>query len=262
MDQLRIILIVLGIVLVAGIWIADRIRRRRAMKPSSDWNEIESYNEDAVSEEDMYPSLDDQTNPDEWVGKAFSAKRHDVLDDAHLEGLKGMASDGSVPEQQIPILDEVVEFAEPQPSATPETEQDAQPEEVIVLTLLAEQGKRLRGPLLLKALQECGLSHGDMEIFHYSIEGHSEPMFSVANVLEPGKFVLSEMAQMETPGIALFMRLPTQMPGSEALQQMLHKARQLGAQLNANLCDGQRQPLDDATLAQLEARAQPFQAIH
>jgi hypothetical protein len=43
---------------------------------------------------------------------------------------------------------------------------------------------------------------------------------------------------------------------------MLQKARQLGAQLNAVLCDGQRQPLNDETLAEMEKKAQRFPAAH
>ncbi len=263
MEQLRIILIILGLLLVLGIWLVDRIRRqRRLMRPPEDWDAIDSYNEDAVSEEDSFPTAQKDLNPDEWVGKAFTAKRHDVLDDAQLEGLHGMAGSTADLEQEIPVLDDVVVFDEPQ-QARGTSQQNAVPQEtVIVLTLLAPKGKPLRGPLLLKALQDSGLEHGNMDIFHYHAGGSSEPLFSAANVLEPGKFILSEIAQMETPGIALFMRLPNQLAGSDALNLMLQKARQMGAQLNATLCDGQRQPLNDKALAEMEEKAMVFPAVN
>lgn len=253
MEQLRTILIVLGVLLVAGIWLADRIRRRRSESPRH-WNELELDEEHGVDEVQRFSTDDAGPMPDEWVGKAFSARRHDVLDDEQLESLKGLGSDdeAGVEETAAPSGGgEQEELATPAPMPA---------EAVIVLTLLAPQGRQLRGPLLLKALQEAGLAHGEMDIFHYPVEGHSEPLFSVANVLEPGRFVLSEMAQMETPGVALFMRLPTFMPGGEALQMLLQKARQIAAQLGASLCDGQRQPLDDAALAALEKRAAAFTA--
>lgn len=260
MEQLRIILIILGVLLVAGIWLADRIRRRRLLRKPDDWDAIDSYNEDAVSLEETFPSAEEAPNPDEWVGRAFTARRNDVLDDEQLEGLKGLGSTNSGSgEGAVPVLDEVVEFPEPSQAGGGHGQVPA--EEFIVLTLLAGKGKRLRGPLLLKALQECGLEHGDMDIFHYTVEGHGEPLFSVANVLEPGRFILSEMAQLETPGIALFMRLPAVLPGDEALKLTLQKARQLGAQLNASLCDGQRQPLSDTALEAMENKAALFPAL-
>jgi len=259
-EQLRIILIILGILLLAGIWLAERIRRRRRlMQKPDDWDAIDSYNEDAVSLEDTFPAAEETPHPDEWVGQAFTAKRHDVLDDEQLEGLRGLGGSDSEVEEAVASGETVTEKTDTKPQR--QTAEKPMPaEEVIVLTLLAQKGKKLRGPLLLKALQECGLEHGEMDIFHYPIEGHSEPLFSIANVLEPGRFVLSEMAELETPGIALFMRLPAPLPGDEALKLMLQKARQLGAQLNASLCDGQRQPLDDKALAETEKRAQGFSA--
>lgn len=260
MDTLRIILIVLGVLLVAGIWLADRIRRRRASRPPQHWNEIEEFNEEAISIEESFPSAEKEPHPDEWVGQAFTARRNDVLDDEQLEELKGLGSGESGDVDDAPSLNR--DDAEEKASAgRAEAKQPMPAEEVIVLTLLAGKGKKLRGPLLLKALQESGLAHGDMDIFHFHVEGHKEPLFSVANVLEPGRFVLSEMAQMETPGVALFMQLPAVMPGEEALRMMLQRARQMAAQLSASLCDGQRQPLDDAALAELERRAKKFPAL-
>jgi cell division protein ZipA len=196
----------------------------------------------------MYSDALDEPHPDEWVGKAFTANRNDALDDSQLEELKGLGGDEPPAEPELAATE----------PAKSEEAPAAQPEEVIVLTVLAQGRKKLRGPLLLKALQDCGLNHGDMDIFHYHVEGHDTPLFSVANVLEPGRFVLSEIAQLETPGVALFMQLPTVMPGAEALQLMLEKARQLAAQLGAELCDGQRQPLDDEAAAALEKRAASF----
>lgn len=253
MEQLRTILIILGLVLVAGIWLADFLRRRRAMRAPHRWNEVSDINEAAISEEDMLSTAISAPDSDEWVGKAFSAQRSAYLDDEQLEELKGLGQD----DDNIPLLTAVVE----DPSAFIGTEHSVPAEEVIVLTLMAPERRQLRGPLLLKALQEAGLAHGVMEVFHFHVEGHKEPLFSVANILEPGRFVLSELAQLETPGLALFMRLPTMMPGEDALRIMLQKAHQVAAQLNASLCDSQRRPLDDASLAKLYQTAEQFPAL-
>ncbi|MGM0593317.1 MAG: cell division protein ZipA C-terminal FtsZ-binding domain-containing protein, partial [Pseudomonadota bacterium] len=202
MDELRIILIALGVLLVVGIYLADRMRRRRAARPPRDWHEIDQVNEAAISELDHLRTEEEAVNPDEWVGQAFTARRDDTLDEYQLDELKGLGDEDS---------DSPAATREPSPGDTAEP---APAEDVIVLTLLAPKNKKLRGPLLLKALQECGLRHGDMDIFHYHVEGRDTPLFSVANVLEPGRFILSEMAQLETPGVALFMQLPAVIPGT------------------------------------------------
>lgn len=263
MEQLRVILIILGVVLIGGIWLADRLRRRRNKWPPPKWDEIDDYNPDAVVDEETLRTTSSDPSPDEWVGAAFSARRNEVIDDAQLEELKGLAgkANDSTPDamdEEVPVLHDVVEFVEQQAGPDAGQRPDSPPEEVIVLTLMADSGRRLRGPLLLKTLQECGLSHGEMEIFHYRPEGQREALFSAANILEPGTFILSEIAQTETPGIALFMRLPTALPGDEALRILLQQARQIAARLNATLCDAQREPLDEAALAALEMRAAAF----
>ncbi len=246
MDTLRIILIVLGILLVAGIYLLDVWRQRKvreALRP------IEP--EPPLADELGNFQVDENDIPPEaWLGMTFSARRQERLDDDHLRGLKGIGDES----ETVPVEDSAQQNeAQPEPEA--ETAVQSEPASVIVLTLIAQKGKQIRGPLLLRALKDAGLFFGDMDIFHYVDREGDEPLFSVANILEPGRFVLSEMAEFNTPGIALFMSLPTSLPGGEALRIMLSKAREIGAQVNATLCDGQRQPLSDEMLAWLEKKA-------
>lgn len=249
MDILRTILIVLGIVLVVGIYLADRLKRRKA-KMRRHWNDIEL--EDSVDATHSLSSKEEPL-PDEWVGKAvtMTARRHEQLPDEQLEGLKGL-----VTRDEVDTL-----FSESTKAATSAVESKAaQPEEVIVLTLMAPAGKSFSGPLLFKVLQEAGLQHGEMGIFHFHTGGSVEPLFSVANILEPGRFELAEMASLETPGLALFMRLPAVVDGARALDSLLQASRQMAERLGGSLCDGQRRPLDEAALAALQSKAQPYTA--
>lgn len=266
MAELRIILLVLGVLLVLGIYLFERLRRRRLQPPPADWYDIDDYNEQAVSDEDFSDDSNALSDTEEWVGKAFSARRGDVLSEAHLDELKGLAGREQSPlSEEMPELRPLHSESEPQeeldnPQAPGSRADTPLAEEVIVLTLMAAEGTALRGTRLLKALQQAGLNHGDMEIFHFIPDGHRTALFSVANILEPGRFELSEMAQLETPGIALFMQLPAEMAGPDALKLLLQRARQIAAQLNATLCDGQRRPLDEPALAQLEQRVAAYPA--
>jgi len=248
MDTLRTILLVLGILLVAGIYLADLLMRRKARKERH-LSEIEL---DSPSYGSGSFTTYEEPLTEEWVGKAvtLSARRNEPLAEEHLEGLKGLGRDGAV-------IDEMTEISHA-PSAV--TRQGQAEEEVIVLTVMAGEGKRFSGSLLLKILQEVGLEHGDRGIFHYHLARKDEPLFSVANILEPGRFDLSEIVTLQTPGIALFMRLPAVVAGELALQTLLQKSRQMAAQLSGTLCDEQRLPLSDDKLAQLAQKVSHYAA--
>ena len=256
MDTLRIILIILGVVLIAGIYLAEPIKQRIAQ-----WQERRDR-QDALHDDDdsdealglRRPSEDDL--PDEWVGKAYIVRRDAPATD--LDDLKGIGK-GQAPldedihldmGQDVPLEQAPARSREPVPA-----------DEVIVLTLMAAKGKPLRGPLLLKALQDAGLAHGAMDIFHYIPEGESQALFSVANILEPGHFVMSEMVQMETPGIAMFMQLPACLDGDVAWLHMRNRAEQLADALDASLCDAQRRVMDEEGLLLMQHLAAGFKAI-
>lgn len=237
MDTLRIILIVLGVVLVAGIWLADRFKRRR---PNTS-----HYRSEVIPDEvgESFSAMDGPLSMD-WTaqGESISARRYQPLADEQLDELKGINS--SVDDAEV----------------TDSAPEKVVSQEVIALTVMAREDKLFSGPLVLKVLQEVGLEHGDMGLFHYHLAGRREPLFSVANLLEPGSFQLSEIATLQTPGLLLFMRLPAIVEGELALQTLLQKARQMAAQLSATLCDEQRLPLDEETLARFEKLARGYGA--
>jgi cell division protein ZipA len=118
---------------------------------------------------------------------------------------------------------------------------------VLVLTVLAEENQMFSGTDIEDALLAEGLKYGDMRIFHYFKLDDSKPspqdreaVFSVANLLEPGYFDLDTLAELETPGLSLFCQLPGPLPGNEALDCLLDKARGLAVRLNGRMCDDKR----------------------
>jgi cell division protein ZipA len=114
-------------------------------------------------------------------------------------------------------------------------------EMIAALHVMAQPGELLAGDALLKALTEAGLEYGAMRIFH-SLRG-GRPLFSVANLVEPGSFDPSTMADSSTRGIVLFLRLPGPENGREAFNAMLHTAEQLAETLHGRLRDERRNPL-------------------
>lgn len=114
-------------------------------------------------------------------------------------------------------------------------------EEIIYLNLKSRDGK-IEGADLIRAMEKYNMKHGDMDIFHRLTEGSKQPLFSVANMVEPGTFELDKLATMQTPGITLFLRLPRTFDALHALDEMWSVTRGLAAELNADILDRNHQP--------------------
>ena len=113
-------------------------------------------------------------------------------------------------------------------------------EEIIYLNLRSRDGL-IEGPDLIRAMQKFDLTHGEMGIFHRLTPGSDQPLFSVANMLEPGSFDADKLATLETPGLTLFLRLPRTFDALHALDEMWVVAKGLGAELNADILDRNHQ---------------------
>ena len=114
-------------------------------------------------------------------------------------------------------------------------------EEVIYLNLQSRDGE-IEGADLIRAMQKYDLTHGDMGIFHRLTEGSRQPLFSVANMVEPGNFDIETLSTMTTPGLTLFLRLPRTFDALHALDEMWATTRGLARELNADILDRNRQP--------------------
>lgn len=236
MDTLRIILIAGGIALIVGIYLWDRIQSRRKEGPGR-WQDIE-----IEGGEGRHDPLISNDNPfdDDWEVRPIPAYRDNSNADDNLDGLKGIVALSP---------DDIVD--EPDETAPPE-------EAVIILSLMAREGETFNGMQLLDAMELCGLHHGDMGIFHYTELESGKPLFSVANVLEPGSFDRENIGDIETPGLAMFMQLPAPIDGEKALLTFVQQAKRLKEQLSGHLTDGQRRELTRETLDDLKSTARRF----
>lgn len=138
--------------------------------------------------------------------------------------------------------------AEPESEADDTEAQHAEEEggHTLILTLLAAEGKRLHGPALLRAIEAQGMRVGDEGLFHRYID--ELPLYSMANILEPGHFELNKMQLFTTPGVLLFLQLPGPLGAERAVNEFFAGARALANTLDARLADQARQPIDEAGL--------------
>ena len=111
-------------------------------------------------------------------------------------------------------------------------------ERVVSLRLIPREGERLDAERTVRALRESGLQHGPYGIFHYCEDRNMpESGFSVANLVEPGSFDLSNISGTTLPGITFFMVLPGSRDPVERFDKMIGIARELSQSLDARLLD-------------------------
>ena len=136
---------------------------------------------------------------------------------------------------------------------------------LIVLTIITPGERDLAGPVIREALTAFDLRPDDRGMFHHYGNRRgpaSEPVFSVANVLEPGVFDLAAMDQLATPGLCLFLRRPGPLPATVAFDLMLDVGSRLSRALEAVLCDDQRCRLTVQATQALRERVVHFALRH
>ncbi len=136
-----------------------------------------------------------------------------------------------------------------------------EPEEVIIINVMAFKGETFNGNSLLDVILQCGLRFGSMDIFHrYSdTKGEGALLFSMANMVKPGTFDLDVMDEFETPGVSLFMTLPITADSLPSFELMLETANKIAETLDGELKDEQRSAMTRQTIEHCRQRIKDFE---
>jgi cell division protein ZipA len=126
-------------------------------------------------------------------------------------------------------------------------------ERIVTLFVAARPGEMLDGSDVVVAAEKAGLEFGDMGIFHRLVSGKASegPVFSMANMVKPGSFDMSRLAELKTPGVTLFMTLPGPLPALDAWEMLLPAAQRLAELLDATVLDEERNTLGRQRIAHL-----------
>ncbi|MEE4173106.1 MAG: cell division protein ZipA [Xanthomonadales bacterium] len=149
--------------------------------------------------------------------------------------------DFSADQGELPIGEE----AEPAEAGSPAAEEpepppyDA-PEKVVVLYLQARDNRKVVGTELMEVASKSGLEFGEMSFFHRRVDGHKQPLFSMANLENPGTFDRESWPTLETRGVTLFMGLPGPMGALYAWDAMVATSRRMGELLHLDVLDENR----------------------
>ncbi len=163
--------------------------------------------------------------------------------------------------------EEDYEDDEPQSSSAVQNnvaeKQPAEPEEVLIINVMAHKGEMFNGGDLLDIILKCGMRYGSMDIFHRhsDTKGEGALLFSMANMVKPGTFDLDAMDEFETPGVSLFMTLPINADSMQSFDLMADTARAIAETLDGELKDEQRSVMTRQTLEHCRQRIRDFERM-
>lgn len=242
MDEMRWILLIVGAVLVAGVygytrWQESRRRPRRGRR--------EVFADDLAIEEALR-ELDSVV--------------------VELDPLEPCADQpAATAPAEPPRPEPAVAAPEPAPAAAlAEDElQTGLEDKVIVLNVAATDGRLFGGRLLVEALQAAGMRYGERSIYHRVLETRKGPvaLFSAANILRPGTLAPEELDAIQSPGLALFLQLPGPYDGLAAFEQMLETARRLAEQLDVKLLDERRCGLTNQAIEHIREELREYRRL-
>ncbi|WP_406663575.1 cell division protein ZipA [Gallaecimonas sp. GXIMD1310] len=251
-----IVILILGIVLIGGIFVHGLRTIRRQGK-----GKMKTRNIKPVSPQAKPPSGfdDDGIGEVRVVAKKRQEPKMEQMD-LNLPDEPAAPAAAADPVSAAP--------SEPLPDAavadtTPAAEQDVEkpaPEQVLVLHVVAGEQEPIDGAELLPLLLSLGLKFGDMDIFHRHLEasGRGPVLFSLANMVNPGTFDLDNMEQFTSRGLALFMTLPNEGDAMKAFAMMLSAAQKLAEEFGCQVLDGDRNLVTQQTVQHYQGQIREF----
>lgn len=224
-DQLRLILLALGATLVVAIFLWDRYKRsRHQLRPMPRHVQHHSFarddEDDFVEDDDLPSMLAEETIP-------LQLTEEDTV----------LLDDDSELQPEFDLDFSAIE------------ERDESLPQLVVQIALVREDNPITGTELDQSMEEVGLKHGEMDIYHRYDEKQEEKIwFSVASLVEPGRFPFADMDSFTTPGVLLFTQLPGVRDGMMIYAEMLFVAERLAGLMDAKLQDDTHSTLGKQTI--------------
>lgn len=121
---------------------------------------------------------------------------------------------------------------------------------IVTLRVLPRTEPRFPGRNLRQAFASAGFWHGPLDIFHLP-DAEGRVILSAAALAQPGTFDPSIMDSQRFSGLNLFAVLPGPLPEREAFDELVHAARALTERLDGKMTDQHGEELTPQRLARL-----------
>lgn len=151
------------------------------------------------------------------------------------------ARDGKGPSQNAQNLSDVMD----EKSAAKKKSNPNLPPQLIMF-IAAETEEGFQGPDIINALDNSGLTFGEMDVYHRMVlSGNGESsLFNVANGIKPWTLVPDELARgASTPGLSLVLNLPSPIDDGEALHDFMRTAERITSHLGGVLKNQNQEPI-------------------
>ena len=137
-------------------------------------------------------------------------------------------------------------------------------DKIVSLYVAAKAGHMLRGEDIVVAAEKTGLTFGHMNVFHRLVEGHPErgPVFSMANIMQPGSFDMANIRTLETPAIAFFLTLPAPMTALEAWEKLVPNVERMAELLGGVVLDDSRNTLGRQRIQHIREELRAYDRQH
>ena len=246
-EGLRWILLIIGLLIVGGIYYFGtrrdraqaRAERQQAADPASD--PVPRADPAQRSAEPLDENLERELN-----------RLGQLINEDWQPGSPGDA--GAHPQAAAPAQE---------PEGAP-VDLPSNPDKIVTLLLLYRGGGQLNGREIAEAAEKVGLTFGDHHIYHrvQTGDGHQSPIFSMANVVNPGTFDRDRPDHQNTPGVCLFLTLPNQLSALDAWDAMLAAGRRLSELLDIELLDENQSSLSRQRTASIREEMREYDRTH
>lgn len=266
----RGLLLVIGVLVVLAL-VLDGLRRVKRNRYENLQMSSRKLQKSASQYEDDSDSLSDSQFPS-GGSRVVGIREDDNFDeiDRLLRGASSEARQGqfdlddsqeedsaTLEAERAQLEIKLAQQSEVSRKISPSDNNSSQTQDVLAMHLMASKGEMINGQMLLDAVLAVGFRFGGRKIFdrHLNEQGSGDVLFSLANVANPGTFDLNTIADIQTPGVSLFMQLDGLADPVTAFDIMVDTVDRLVAQLHLHVLDETRSSMTKQTIDHYRQRA-------